>query len=69
VRVARFLVAISGWFWEDLDVRWATVNGLASALLVRDGAVYGVLTVSACAEGIDQVLWMVNPDKLTAFAP
>ena len=28
--------------------------------------VYGVLTVTASAEGIDQVLWMVNPDKITA---
>jgi RNA polymerase sigma-70 factor (TIGR02957 family) len=65
-RVARFLAAISGWFWDGLDIRWAETNGQASAVLRQDGAVYGVLTVSASAEGIDQVLWMVKPEKLTA---
>jgi RNA polymerase sigma-70 factor (TIGR02957 family) len=67
LRVAKFLNAISTWFWDDLDVRLATTNGQASAVLLRNGAVYGVLTVTASAEGIDQVLWMVNPEKLTAL--
>jgi RNA polymerase sigma-70 factor (TIGR02957 family) len=67
LRVAKFLNAISTWFWDDLDVRLATTNGQASAMLLRNGAVYGVLTVTASAEGIDQVLWMVNPEKLTAL--
>jgi RNA polymerase sigma-70 factor (TIGR02957 family) len=65
-RVAKFLNAISTWFWDGMDVRWASTNGQTSAVLLRDGAVYGVLTVTASAAGIDQVLWMVNPDKLTA---
>ena len=68
VRVAKFLAAIADWFWEGVDVRWATVNGLTSAMLHRDGDLYAVLTVSASEEGIDQVLWMVNPDKLTAVS-
>lgn len=34
----------------------------------RDGAVYGLLTVSASAEGIDQVLWVVAPEKIAAVA-
>jgi RNA polymerase sigma-70 factor (ECF subfamily) len=68
VRVAKFLVAIADWFWEGVDVRWATVNGLTSAMLHRDGDLYAVLTVSASDEGIDQVLWMVNPDKLIAVS-
>jgi RNA polymerase sigma-70 factor (ECF subfamily) len=37
-------------------------------VLRRGGAVYGLLTISASAEGIDQVLWMVNPDKITAVS-
>ena len=65
-RVAKFLNAISTWFWDGMDVRWATTNGQTSAVLLRDGAVYGVLTVTASAVGIDQVLWMVNPDKIRA---
>jgi RNA polymerase sigma-70 factor (ECF subfamily) len=68
VRVAKFLVAIADWFWEGVDVRWATVNGLTSAMLHRDGDLYAVLAVTASDERIDQVLWMVNPDKLTAVS-
>jgi RNA polymerase sigma-70 factor (ECF subfamily) len=30
--------------------------------------VFGVLTVTASAVGIDQLLWMVNPDKIAALA-
>ncbi|HEY3506586.1 MAG TPA: RNA polymerase sigma-70 factor [Actinocatenispora sp.] len=67
-RVARFLTALARWFWDDIEVRWATTNGQTSALLCHDGGVYAVLTVSASADGIDQVLWVVNPDKLTAVA-
>jgi Sigma-70, region 4 len=68
LRVARFLTAISTWFWDDLDVEWATTNGQASAVLRRDGTVYGVLTVSASTDGIDQVLWMVTPEKIAALS-
>jgi RNA polymerase sigma-70 factor (ECF subfamily) len=64
-RVAKFLAAMS-WFWDGVDVQWAEINGQTSAVLRRDGEVYGLLTVSASAEGIDQVLWMVNPEKNAA---
>jgi RNA polymerase sigma-70 factor (ECF subfamily) len=64
-RVAKFLAAMS-WFWDGVDVQWAETNGQTSAVLRRDGAVYGLLTVSTSADGIDQVLWMVNPEKNAA---
>jgi DNA-binding IclR family transcriptional regulator len=66
-RLANFLRAISGWYWDGVEVRWATLNGQAAAVLVRDGEVTGALTVIGSADGIDQILWMVNPDKLTAI--
>ncbi|MEU0269522.1 RNA polymerase sigma-70 factor [Nocardioides sp. NPDC006303] len=62
-RVAKFLKAISTWFWDGVEVRWTTTNGQTSAVLVRDGSAYGLVTVGATAEGIYQVLWLVNPDK------
>jgi RNA polymerase sigma-70 factor (TIGR02957 family) len=67
-RVARFLAALSTWMWDDLDVRWADTNGRTSAVLWRAGAVYAVITVSASAEGIDRVLWVVTPEKVAALA-
>ncbi|WP_290057073.1 RNA polymerase sigma-70 factor [Amycolatopsis solani] len=62
-RVAKFLQAISSWFWDDVDVRWVQANGQTSAVLRQNGSVYGLLTVSATSEGIDQVLWLVNAEK------
>ena len=64
--MAKYITAISTWFWEGMDVRWVTANGQTSAALVRDGTVLGVLTVTASDEGIDRLLWMVNPEKITA---
>jgi hypothetical protein len=66
VRVAKFLNAISRWFWDGMDVRWASTNGQTSAVLLRNGTVCAVLTVTPSAEGIDHVLWMVNPEKIAA---
>jgi RNA polymerase sigma-70 factor (ECF subfamily) len=62
-RVAKFLLAISSWFWDDIEVEWTQVNGQTAAVLVQGGVVYGLLTVCATAEGIDQLLWLVNPEK------
>ncbi|KDN24022.1 sigma-70 family RNA polymerase sigma factor [Amycolatopsis rifamycinica] len=67
-RVAKFLQAISTWFWDDVDVRWAVTNGQASAVLLQDGGVYGLLTVGATTEGVDHVLWLVNPEKNNAVS-
>jgi hypothetical protein len=40
----------------------------AAALLSRNGTVFAMLTVTAFAEGIDQILWMMNPAKITAMS-
>ncbi|MCD0442421.1 RNA polymerase sigma-70 factor [Glycomyces sp. A-F 0318] len=67
-RVAKFYAAIADWFWTGVDVEWATANGRTAAVLRRDGAVHSVMTVSASDEGIDQVLWLVAPEKTAALA-
>ncbi|WP_431898464.1 RNA polymerase sigma-70 factor [Nonomuraea sp. bgisy101] len=65
-RVAKYVKAFANQFWDGVEVAWASTNGQTSALLRRDGQVFTVLTVSASAQGIDQVLWMMNPTKITA---
>jgi RNA polymerase sigma-70 factor (ECF subfamily) len=60
--VAKFLAAMS-WFWEDVETKFTTMNGQTCAVLVAGGTVYGLLAIDASAEGIDQLLWMVNPEK------
>jgi hypothetical protein len=40
-------------------------NGRPSARLTRDGVVFAVVTVTATSDGIDRLLWTMNPDKLS----
>jgi RNA polymerase sigma-70 factor (ECF subfamily) len=67
-RVAKYLRAFHARFWVDVEVEFGTANGRAVALLRKDGVVFTVLTVTVSEEGIDEVLWVLNPAKLTAFA-
>ncbi|GAA3076818.1 RNA polymerase sigma-70 factor [Streptosporangium carneum] len=67
-RVAKYVRAFASHFWTGVDVAWASTNGQTSALLRRDGEVFAVLTVNASPQGIDQVLWMMNPAKITAVS-
>jgi RNA polymerase sigma-70 factor (ECF subfamily) len=52
--------------WDGLDVRWVTTNGQTSAVLLVNGNVYCLVTITASTEGIDQLLWLVNPEKIAA---
>ncbi|MFC4116015.1 RNA polymerase sigma-70 factor [Nonomuraea zeae] len=65
-RVAKYVSAFADRFWVGVEVEFGTVNGQAAALLRRDGEVFTVLTVDASDQGIDQVLWMMNPAKIAA---
>jgi RNA polymerase sigma-70 factor (TIGR02957 family) len=61
---------ISGWapsFWAGAEASFVEANGQAAVRLRKDGNTYAVITVTASAEGVDQVLWLVNPEKLKAF--
>ena len=37
-------------------------------LLSKEGTTFAVVTVVAAAQGIEQVLWMMNPEKLAAVS-
>ena len=65
--LAKTIRAYASWFWTGAEITWAQVNGEAAALLRRDGEIYCVISIAASADGIDQVFWIMNPDKLAAF--
>jgi RNA polymerase sigma-70 factor (TIGR02957 family) len=67
-KVARFVAAFATRFWADITVSWAEANGQPAILLTRDGVLSGVLTVAGSDTGIDQLMWHLNPDKLTGMA-
>lgn len=61
---------ISGWapsFWAGAEASFVEANGLSAVRLRKADGTCAVITVSASADGIDQVLWLVNPSKLGAF--
>ncbi|PRY60425.1 RNA polymerase sigma-70 factor [Glycomyces artemisiae] len=67
-RVAKFLNSIT-WLWDDVTIEWKDLGGRTWAVLHQNGGVYAALTVDANSTGIDQVLWLVAPEKLGAFQP
>ncbi|KUN30143.1 RNA polymerase subunit sigma-24 [Streptomyces antibioticus] len=53
--------------WHDAETEAVTANGLPGALVSREGRPVAFLTVVASKDGIHQVLWVFNPDKIAAF--
>ncbi|MGW9630120.1 RNA polymerase sigma-70 factor [Agromyces sp. NPDC055520] len=65
-RVAKFVRAFRTHFWDGVDITEAETNGQAAVLLSKEGTTFAVITLVVGAQGIDQVLWMMNPHKLGA---
>jgi RNA polymerase sigma-70 factor (ECF subfamily) len=66
--IAKVTAAFASTFWTGSDLTFAETNGGWSAVASRDGEVFVVVTISASADGIDQVQWMLNPEKLTSLS-
>jgi RNA polymerase sigma-70 factor (ECF subfamily) len=66
--VAKFLRAFHGWFWEDVELQWVMTNRQSSVVVRHEGSVRCAVTINSSGDGIDDVLWIFNPEKLTAFA-
>lgn len=64
--VAKYIRAFRTHFWAGVEVTEADVNGQPAVLLSNDRTTFAVLTVVASPGAIDQVLWLMNPDKLGA---
>jgi RNA polymerase sigma-70 factor (TIGR02957 family) len=67
-RVAKFLASFAGHFWTGTTVAWLETNGQASVLISRDGIPGTFATIDASAQGIDQIMWVMRPSKLSAIS-
>lgn len=67
-RVVQFVAAFARKFWAGVALTWVEANGQASVLISRGGVAVALLSVSASAQGIDRLLWVMNPTKLAGFA-
>jgi RNA polymerase sigma-70 factor, ECF subfamily len=68
-RVARFISGFAAFFWAGVTLTRVEANGQASVLISKDGVASALLTVNASDQGIDQLLWVMNPTKLAGFTP
>src|SRR5215813_5260989 len=66
-RVAAFITAVSTWCWKGVRLDWVETNGQAAVLILRDGVPIG-LTISASAQGINEIMWFLRPSKLAAIS-
>jgi RNA polymerase sigma-70 factor (ECF subfamily) len=67
-KVVRFLAGLARWFWSDLDLIRADINGRPSVFLVHGADLVAVLSITVHSREIAQLLWMMNPAKLEVVA-
>lgn len=67
-RVTRFVASVASRFWSDVEVAIAATNGRVAAVLTRHGAPYGCLWLETTADGIVEIAWQLNPQKLGGVA-
>jgi hypothetical protein len=67
-RVAKFIAAVFSHYWAGVTPVWIETNRQASVLVTRDGAILALATIDASAQGIGQIMWMMNPTKLAAIS-
>ena len=67
-RIAKYLSAMAPWAWSGLTVTGIEANGQPCALISRAGVPAMLVTIEASPEGIDQIMWMMRPSKLTGVA-
>jgi RNA polymerase sigma-70 factor (ECF subfamily) len=65
--VSKYLVAFAPRFWPQADVRWVEANGSPSVLISADGNTVALLSIDVSAEGIERIMWVMNPAKLAPY--
>lgn len=65
--VSRYLVAFAPRFWPGAEIRWVEANGRPAVLVSHDGQPVALLSVEVSAQGIDRIMWIMNPAKLLPY--
>jgi RNA polymerase sigma-70 factor (ECF subfamily) len=65
--VAKYYHAFADRFWTGATVRPFEANGAPAVALERDGSVFAVVTLDAASDGIQKLMWVLNPAKLSAL--
>ncbi|MET8331074.1 RNA polymerase sigma-70 factor [Streptomyces sp. NPDC005181] len=65
--VSKYLCAFAPRFWPQADVRWVEANGRPAVLVSHDGNAVALLSVDVSARGIERIMWVMNPAKLSPY--
>jgi RNA polymerase sigma-70 factor (ECF subfamily) len=65
--VSKYLVAFAPRFWVRTEIRWVEANNRPAVLISSDGDSVALLSVDVSAEGIDRLMWTMNPAKLSPY--
>lgn len=64
-RVARFLASWADLWWTDASLTWVETNGRASLMVHQSGERAAVLSLAVSDAGIEQIMWVMAPEKLS----
>jgi RNA polymerase sigma-70 factor (ECF subfamily) len=67
-RIALFMKSFAPRFWTGSTIALTEANGRPAAMVSRDGVAFVMLNIAASADGIDRLLWVMNPDKLAKIS-
>lgn len=67
-RVAKFIAAFASHFWLGVTLSWAHVNGEDAILISRAEEPIGLVMIDASEEGIQQIMWVMRPSKLSRMS-
>ncbi|MFJ1529039.1 RNA polymerase sigma-70 factor [Streptomyces mirabilis] len=65
--VSKYLAAFAPRFWPPTEVRWVEANGRPAVLVSADGNSVALLSVDVSERGIERIMWVMNPAKLTPY--
>jgi len=63
-KVARVLSSFADVFWAGVTTRPVELNGEEAMAMERDGELIGVLSVAFSNEGLSELMWQLNPEKI-----
>jgi RNA polymerase sigma-70 factor, ECF subfamily len=67
-RVANYFASVGAFMAGGVTIDWVETNGQAGALVVRNGAPIGLVTIEASEDGIFRVWLVMRPSKLVAIS-
>lgn len=67
-KVAKFIASFASHWWIGTTITWVEANGKVAALIFKEGRACALVSAEASDEEIEQIMWVLNPAKLTSIS-